>query len=197
MTKNLGISITGGTVNAGAMAAGENAVATNEIRQSAAVSLDELREQMAALVDAVRAQAGGARRRRSEHQRRRSSAARTRQGAAQQAILHGAPQVVGSQRCICRLSCRRGHDHRASCRRDLLNLSGRWFSARSAVSCDRVSNGSAPGAVRPTIPSPRQKRPSSRAYRPRCRRQNLDRHSKLLPTGRDGVSLPCSGSPPS
>ncbi len=57
MTKNLGISITGGTVNAGAMAAGEIAVATNEIRQSPAVSLEELREQMAALVDAVRAQA--------------------------------------------------------------------------------------------------------------------------------------------
>ncbi|SRR6266702_2588869 len=56
MTENYGISITGGTVNAGAMAAGQNATATN-VTETSTVSLDDLRSQMAALVDAVRAQA--------------------------------------------------------------------------------------------------------------------------------------------
>jgi hypothetical protein len=55
MSTNFGISITGGTVNAGAMAAGENAVATNEMRPSSPASIEGLRAQMMALVDAVRA----------------------------------------------------------------------------------------------------------------------------------------------
>ena len=55
MSTNFGISITGGTVNAGAMAAGENAVATNEMRPSTPASIEDFCAQMTALVDAVRA----------------------------------------------------------------------------------------------------------------------------------------------
>lgn len=54
MAKNFGISVTGGTVNAGAMAAGENAFATNLPQTPQSASLDDLRTQMAALVEAVR-----------------------------------------------------------------------------------------------------------------------------------------------
>ena len=52
MTNNSGISITGGTVNAGAMAAGHGARATNTTSQPR-VSLDNLRREMASLVDLV------------------------------------------------------------------------------------------------------------------------------------------------
>jgi hypothetical protein len=54
MTSNSGISITGGTVNAGAMAAGDHAKATTTTQQPPAASLDDLRNEMAALVDAIR-----------------------------------------------------------------------------------------------------------------------------------------------
>jgi hypothetical protein len=58
MTSNSGISITGGTVNAGAMAAGDHAKATTTTtHQVSAASLEELRNEMAALVDAIRASA--------------------------------------------------------------------------------------------------------------------------------------------
>lgn len=57
MTNNSGISITGGTVNAGAMAAGHRATATNTTQQPSSVSLDDLRREMAALVDVLRTHA--------------------------------------------------------------------------------------------------------------------------------------------
>ena len=57
MTSNSGISITGGTVNAGAMAAGHDASATNTTQQAPTVSLDDIRREMATLVDVVRASA--------------------------------------------------------------------------------------------------------------------------------------------
>lgn len=56
--KNHGISVSGGTVNAGAMAAGRDASATNVVHQAPPPgSLDELRVQVAALAEAVRAHA--------------------------------------------------------------------------------------------------------------------------------------------
>jgi hypothetical protein len=55
MNSNSGISISGGTVNAGAMAAGDHAKATNTTQQAPASSLDDLRAEMADLVDAIRA----------------------------------------------------------------------------------------------------------------------------------------------
>jgi hypothetical protein len=57
MTSNSGISITGGTVNAGAMAAGDHAKATTTTHQLPAASLDDLRFEMTALVDAIRSNA--------------------------------------------------------------------------------------------------------------------------------------------
>jgi len=57
MNENRGIVITGGTVNADAMAAGEKSTAQSVTQIGTTPSLDNARSQMADLVEAVRARA--------------------------------------------------------------------------------------------------------------------------------------------
>lgn len=57
MNTNQGIQISGGTVTAGAMAAGHGATATNAVPAAGPASLEDLRGELHALVELLRARA--------------------------------------------------------------------------------------------------------------------------------------------